>query len=57
MHGITALNRDIFLDDKDDPAEIEIQWKKMLNTANKKGYAGPAGPSKKKYSGIFAKRY
>jgi len=39
MHGITALNRDIFLDDKDDPAEIEKQWKKLVNTANKKGYA------------------
>jgi polysaccharide deacetylase 2 family uncharacterized protein YibQ len=39
MHGITALNRDIFLDDSDDPAEIEKQWNKLINTANKKGYA------------------
>ncbi len=39
MQGIKALNRDIFLDDKDDPAEIEAQWMKLIKIANKNGYA------------------
>jgi polysaccharide deacetylase 2 family uncharacterized protein YibQ len=39
MQGIKALNRDIFLDDKDDPAEIEAQWRKLIKIANKNGYA------------------
>ena len=39
MQGITALNRDIFLDDKDDPGEIEAQWRKLIKIANKNGYA------------------
>lgn len=38
-HGIKALSRDIFLDDKDDPLEIEAQWKKLLQIANNKGSA------------------
>ncbi|MBI5098899.1 MAG: divergent polysaccharide deacetylase family protein [Nitrospirae bacterium] len=39
MQGITALNRDIFLDDKDDPSEIEAQWRKLIKIADKNGYA------------------
>jgi hypothetical protein len=39
MNGIKALDRDIFLDDNDNPSEIELQWKKLINIANKKGYA------------------
>jgi polysaccharide deacetylase 2 family uncharacterized protein YibQ len=39
MNGIKALERDIFLDDNDDPSGIELQWKKLINIANKKGYA------------------
>jgi polysaccharide deacetylase 2 family uncharacterized protein YibQ len=39
MQGITALNRDIFLDDRDDPGEIEAQWRKLIKIANKNGYA------------------
>lgn len=39
MNGIEALERDIFLDDNDDPPEIKLQWKKLINIANKKGYA------------------
>ncbi|RJQ46760.1 MAG: divergent polysaccharide deacetylase family protein [Nitrospiraceae bacterium] len=39
MHGLRALSRDLFLDDKDDPAEIKAQWEKMIEAANKKGLA------------------
>jgi hypothetical protein len=39
MNGIKALDRDIFLDDNDNPAEIQLQWKKLINIANKKGSA------------------
>ncbi|MBI5741098.1 MAG: divergent polysaccharide deacetylase family protein [Nitrospirae bacterium] len=37
--GVKALSRDLFLDDKDAPAEIEAQWKKLLQLANEKGHA------------------
>ncbi len=36
---LMALQRDVFLDDKDDPREIEIQWKRLVTIAGKKGYA------------------
>jgi len=39
MQGVKALSRDLFLDDKDDPVEIEAQWKRLLQTANEKGHA------------------
>jgi hypothetical protein len=39
MNGIKTLERDIFLDDNDDPAAIELQWKKLINIANRKGSA------------------
>jgi len=39
MNGIEALERDIFLDDSDDPSAIKMQWEKMIAIANKKGYA------------------
>lgn len=39
INGMKALERDIFLDDNDHPSEIELQWKKLINIANKKGYA------------------
>jgi polysaccharide deacetylase 2 family uncharacterized protein YibQ len=39
MNGIEALQRDIFLDDNDDPSAIKMQWKKMIAIADKKGYA------------------
>jgi len=38
-HGIKALARDIFLDEKDDPAYIEAQWKGLIKIAKKRGYA------------------
>jgi polysaccharide deacetylase 2 family uncharacterized protein YibQ len=39
MNGVEALERDIFLDDNDDPSAIKMQWKKMIAIADKKGYA------------------
>ncbi|NOZ70069.1 MAG: divergent polysaccharide deacetylase family protein [Deferribacteres bacterium] len=36
---LMALQRDVFLDDKDDPREIEIQWKRLVTIAEKRGYA------------------
>ncbi len=38
-HGLKALERDVFLDDKDDPREIGIQWKRLVIIARKKGHA------------------
>ena len=37
--GLDALRRDVFLDNKDDLREIEVQWKRLLNISRKKGYA------------------
>jgi hypothetical protein len=37
--GIKALKRDVFLDDKDDPQEIEIQWERLVKIAQDRGYA------------------
>ncbi|MBI5409044.1 MAG: divergent polysaccharide deacetylase family protein [Nitrospirae bacterium] len=37
--GLKALSRDVFLDDKDDPAGIEAQWKRFVSIADKKGHA------------------
>lgn len=39
MQGLKALKRDLYLDDSDDPAEIEKQWTHLLTVADKKGYA------------------
>ncbi len=38
-HGLQALKRDVFLDDKDDPVEIEKQWNKAVQLAIRKGRA------------------
>ncbi|HDO26434.1 MAG TPA: divergent polysaccharide deacetylase family protein [Nitrospirae bacterium] len=38
-HGVPLLKRDIFLDYKDNPADIEAQWEKLIGIARKKGYA------------------
>ncbi len=37
--GVKALKRDVFLDYKDNPEDIEAQWKKLVNIAQKKGFA------------------
>lgn len=39
QRGIKALRRDIFLDNTDDPAAIDAQWKKLVRIARKRGYA------------------
>jgi polysaccharide deacetylase 2 family uncharacterized protein YibQ len=39
MQGIKALKRDLFLDDKNEPAEIARQWQNLLTIAEKKGCA------------------
>ena len=46
--GLAALRRDVFLDNKDDLHEIEVQWKRLLKISRKKGYAiALAHPRKK----------
>lgn len=37
--GVEVLQRDVFLDVKDDPDYIEAQWAKVLKIARKRGYA------------------
>ncbi len=37
--GLAALRRDVFLDNDDDLQKIEVQWKRLLKIARKKGYA------------------
>ncbi len=37
--GLKTYRRDVFLDDKDDPAEIEKQWDRLLVIGEKQGYA------------------
>lgn len=39
MKGLKAVNRDIFLDDVNSPVEIEKQWKKLVNIAEKNSHA------------------
>jgi len=38
-NNLQALHRDVFLDDTDDPVEIEKQWQRLLKIAARKGYA------------------
>ncbi|GBE40712.1 divergent polysaccharide deacetylase [bacterium BMS3Bbin09] len=46
--GLAALRRDVFLDNKDDLHEIEVQWKRLLKISREKGYAiALAHPRKK----------
>ncbi len=37
--GVKTLKRDIFLDYKDSPDDIETQWEKLIKIAQKNGYA------------------
>jgi polysaccharide deacetylase 2 family uncharacterized protein YibQ len=37
--GVKVLQRDVFLDDNNDPAAIEVQWNRLMKIAKKKGYA------------------
>ena len=45
--GLRTLRRDIFLDNKDDPVEIERQWKKLLKISRKRGRAIAVGHPRK----------
>ena len=45
--GLRTLRRDIFLDNKDDPVEIERQWKKLMKIAKKRGRAIAVGHPRK----------
>ena len=45
--GLRTLRRDIFLDNKDDPVEIERQWKKLLKISKKRGHAIAVGHPRK----------
>jgi polysaccharide deacetylase 2 family uncharacterized protein YibQ len=37
--GVKVLQRDVFLDDNNNPDEIQVQWNRLLKIAKKKGYA------------------
>ena len=45
--GLRTFRRDIFLDNKDDPAEIARQWKKLLKISKKRGHAIAVGHPRK----------
>jgi polysaccharide deacetylase 2 family uncharacterized protein YibQ len=38
-HGVSAVRRDVFLDDSNNPADIKTQWNRLLKIASKKGFA------------------
>lgn len=46
-HGVRAIRRDVFLDDSNDPADIKIQWNRLLKIASKKGFAVAQGHPRK----------
>ncbi len=45
--NLKALRRDLFLDYKDDPHEIEVQWKKLVKISRERGYAVALAHSRK----------
>lgn len=45
--GLRTYRRDVFLDDKDDPVEIEKQWNRLLAIAEKQGHAIAQGHPRK----------
>ena len=46
-HGVRAIRRDVFLDDSNDPADIRVQWNRLLKIASKKGFAVAQGHPRK----------
>jgi hypothetical protein len=46
-HGVRAIRRDVFLDDSNDPADIKVQWNRLLKIASKKGFAVAQGHPRK----------
>jgi polysaccharide deacetylase 2 family uncharacterized protein YibQ len=53
--GLKALRRDIFLDDKDEPAEIEKQWNKAVDLAVRTGHAIAQGHPRRNTLDILQK--
>jgi polysaccharide deacetylase 2 family uncharacterized protein YibQ len=45
--GIKTVRRDVFLDDSDDPGEIEVQWNRLIKEAKQRGSAIALGHPKK----------
>lgn len=45
--GIKSVRRDVFLDDSDDPADIEVQWNRLIKEAKQRGHAIALGHPKK----------
>ncbi|HBH61517.1 MAG TPA: hypothetical protein DDX85_07225 [Nitrospiraceae bacterium] len=45
--GLKTLRRDIFLDNSDDPGEIDIQWNRLIEEARQRGHAVALGHPKK----------
>ena len=53
--GLQTLRRDVFLDDKDDPSEIEKQWNKAVELAVRKGHAVAQGHPRRNTLDILQK--
>lgn len=45
--GLKAFRRDVFLDDSNDPRDIAVQWKRLIDIAKKNGYALAQGHPRK----------
>ncbi len=45
--GLKTVCRDVFLDDSDDPGEIEVQWNRLIKEAKQRGHAVALGHPKK----------
>lgn len=45
--GIKTMRRDVFLDDSDDPGDIEVQWNRLIKEAKQRGHAVALGHPRK----------
>ncbi len=45
--GIKTIRRDVFLDDSNDPVEIEVQWNRLVKEARQTGHAVALGHPRK----------
>jgi polysaccharide deacetylase 2 family uncharacterized protein YibQ len=45
--GLKTLQRDVFLDDSDDPEAIEVQWNRLIKEAKQRGHAIALGHPRK----------
>lgn len=45
--GVKTVRRDVFLDDSDDPEDIEVQWKRLIKEAKQSGHAIALGHPRK----------